>query len=377
MNRNLLFIAIALFTWGIGEGMFFNFQPIYLAELGSDPQEIGFILGAFGAAMAVTHIPAGHLADRLGRRPLLVSAWTMGLLSTLVMAMARDLPLFVVGMLGYGLTAFVASPLSSYTTAARGNWSVARVLTLTTATFNLGMVLGPVTGGWIGDRFGLRSVYFVAAAIFLVSTAVIVLIENQPRDQHDPESPPPGLLSNPRLLGFLGVYAFAVLAMYLPVPLTPNFLEGVRGLSLTQTGIIFTAGALGNALLAIFMGRFSPRLGFPLSQAMVGLFFLLIWRGAGLPVFALAYFLLGGFRAARPMAMAEARALVHDSQMGLTYGTMETIASIIFIIAPPLAGFIFERDPMALYPLGIGLVVLSILVSVIFAPRASLQESSA
>ncbi len=369
MNRNLLFVAIALFTWGIGEGMFFNFQPIYLAQLGSNPQEIGLILGAFGAAMTITHIPAGHLADRLGRRPLLVSAWTMGLLSTLVMAMARDLPLFVVGMLGYGLTAFVASPLSSYTTAARGTWSVARVLTLTTATFNLGMVLGPVAGGWIGDRFGLRSVYFVAAAIFLISTSVIFLIENQPRDHHDPESPPPGLLSNTRLLGFLGVYAFAVFAMYLPVPLTPNFLEGVRGLSLTQTGIIFTAGALGNALLSIFMGRFSPRLGFSLSQAMVGLFSLLLWRGAGLPVFALGYFLLGGFRAARPMAMAAARALVHDSQMGLTYGTMETLASIIFIVAPPLAGFIFERDPVLLYPLGIALVSLSILISVVFTPR--------
>jgi MFS family permease len=293
------------------------------------------------------------------------------------MAMARDLPLFVVGMLGYGLTAFVASPLSSYTTAARGTWSVARVLTLTTATFNLGMVLGPVAGGWIGDRFGLRSVYFAAAAIFLISTSVIFLIENQPRDHHDPGSPPPGLLSNTRLLGFLGVYAFAVFAMYLPVPLTPNFLEGVRGLSLTQTGIIFTAGALGNAVLSIFMGRFSPRLGFSLSQAMVGLFSLLLWRGAGLPVFALGYFLLGGFRAARPMAMAAARALVHDSQMGLTYGTMETLASIIFIVAPPLAGFIFERDPMLLYPLGIGLVAVSILVSVVFAPRAPLQESNA
>lgn len=369
MNRNLLFIAIALFTWGIGEGMFFNFQPIYLAQLGSNPQEIGVILGAFGAAMTVTHIPAGHLADRLGRRPLLVSAWTMGLLSTLVMAAARDLPLFVAGMLGYGLTAFVASPLSSYTTAARGNWSVARVLTLTTAAFNLGMVLGPLTGGWLGDRFGLRSVYFVAAAIFLVSTSVIILIQNQPRDHHDPASPPPALLANTRLLGFLGVYAFAVFAMYLPVPLTPNFLEGVRGLSLTQTGIIFTAGALGNALLSIFMGRFSPRLGFPLSQAMVGLFALFVWRGAGLPVFALAYFLLGGFRAARPMAMAEARALVHDSQMGLTYGAMETIASIIFIVAPPLAGFIFERDPYLVYPLAIGLIALSIGVSAIFAPR--------
>jgi MFS family permease len=64
LNRNLLFIALSLFTWGIGEGMFFNFAPIYMEQLGSDPQQIGLILGGFGAAMAITHIPAGFLADR-------------------------------------------------------------------------------------------------------------------------------------------------------------------------------------------------------------------------------------------------------------------------------------------------------------------------
>ncbi len=30
MNRNLSFIAAALLLWGFGEGMFFNFVPIYL-----------------------------------------------------------------------------------------------------------------------------------------------------------------------------------------------------------------------------------------------------------------------------------------------------------------------------------------------------------
>ena len=47
MNRNLVFIALSLLTWGFGEGLFFNFQPIYLKELGSDAQPIGLILGGY------------------------------------------------------------------------------------------------------------------------------------------------------------------------------------------------------------------------------------------------------------------------------------------------------------------------------------------
>ncbi len=371
MNRSLLFIALSLFTWGIGEGMFFNFSPIYLEELGSNPQQIGLILGAFGAVMAVTHIPAGRLADRFGRRPLLIAAWAMGLAAVVVMALARDLPLFVAGMLGYGLTAFVSSPLSSYVTAARGSWSVAGTLTLSTATFSFGMALGPALGGWIGEQYGLRTVYFVVAGVFVLSNVVVQFIENQPLDRHDPASPPVSLLSNTRFLNFLVVVGLAVFAMYLAQPLTPNFLEGVRGLSLGEVGVVFTAGALGNALVSILLGRFPPRIGYPISQALVGLFALLMWRGAGLPFFALGYFLMGGFRAARPLALAQARELVHTSQMGLTYGTMETVTSIIFILTPPLAGFLFERDPFLVYPIAIGLIALSVVVSILFAPRHS------
>lgn len=369
MNRSLLFIALSLFTWGIGEGMFYNFSPIYMEKLGSDPQQIGVILGAFGAMMAITHIPAGRIADRFGRKPLLITAWVMGLAATVVMALARDLTLFVAGLLSYGLTAFVSSPLSSYMTAARGRWSVAATLSLTTATFSFGMALGPALGGWIGDLYGLRTVFAVAAGIFVFSCMLILFIEPQPLDHHDPESPPVSLLSNMRFLNFLVVVGLAVFAMYLAQPLTPNFLEGVRGLSLSEVGIVFTAGALGNALVSILFGRFPPRIGYPISQALVGLFALLMWRGAGLPFFALGYFLLGGFRAARPLALAQARELVHTSQMGLTYGMMETVTSFVFILTPPLAGLIFERDPYLVYPITIGLILLSMFVSTVFAPH--------
>jgi hypothetical protein len=61
--------------------------------------------------------------------------------------------------------------------------------------------------------------------------------------------------------------------------------------------------------------------------------------------------------------------------MGITYGTMETVSAIIFIIAPPIAGFIFERDPFVVYPIAIGLIAASIVIGYLFSPRKSSIEN--
>jgi len=74
MNVELILLSLSLFTWGIGEGMFIYFQPIYLQQLGADTMTITSVFSAFGLAMMVTHIPAGYLADRIGRKPLLVAS---------------------------------------------------------------------------------------------------------------------------------------------------------------------------------------------------------------------------------------------------------------------------------------------------------------
>lgn len=376
MNRNLFFIAAALLLWGFGEGMFFNFVPIYLDnQFLLSKYEIGLILGAFGFSMAITHIPAGRLADRIGRKPLLTIAWILGLLATLIMGFALTLPFFLIGLFAYGLTAFVSSPLSSYVTAARGEWSVGTVLSLTTATFGMGMVMGPITGGWIGDHYGMQRSFLAAVVVFVFSNVFMLFAASQPLDQHDPNSPPPTLMSNRSFIVLMGVLAFAIFSMYLAQPLTPNFLEGVRGLSLSETGLIFTAGALGNSLMAIAFSRVNPRIGFLIAQALVVLFALFIWKGTSLPIFALGYFLLGGFRAGRPMAMAQARELVHESQMGISYGIMETISAVIFIVTPPIAGYLFEIDSFIVYPISIGLIVLSIAVSYFFSPGKVVENA--
>jgi len=75
MNRNLILLAFSLVTWGTGESMFLYFQPLDLQKLGADPVKIGVILGLAAVASIFVHIPAGYLADRFGRRPLIWSSW--------------------------------------------------------------------------------------------------------------------------------------------------------------------------------------------------------------------------------------------------------------------------------------------------------------
>ena len=88
MSRDLILVSLSLLVWGLGEGMFFIFQPLYLQQFGADPRMIGGILGAMGLAMAAAQVPAGYLADRIGSRPLMWAAWVVGVLATGIMAFA-------------------------------------------------------------------------------------------------------------------------------------------------------------------------------------------------------------------------------------------------------------------------------------------------
>ncbi len=370
MNRTMVWLGGALFTWGIGESMFLLFQPIYMQQLGASPVQIGVILGAWGATMTFAHIPAGYLSDRIGRRPLLIAAWLIGIGATLLMALAQTLAVFVVGVFLYGFTAFVSSPLDSYTTAARGSWSVARSITFASTSFNAGAILGPITGGWIGDHYGLRTVYFIAAGVFVISTIIIQFIPSQPRDHHDPVNPPPGLLSNRRYIGFLVIYFAVAFATYLPQPLTPNFLRNQRLLSLGSIGQLGSSGYLGNTVLTLVLGQMEARTGFLFGQLGVAAYTLLLWRGTGFGWFALGYFLLGGFRALRGLGVAQVRPFVHESQMGLAYGIAETCGSATVLLAPPIAGYLYARDPALMYPVGLGLMALGLILTLALVPRS-------
>ena len=370
MNRAVLFIAIAMLTGGISEGMFINFQPIYLQQMGADSFRIGVLLSGFGLMMAVSPIPAGYFADRYGRKPLIAFAWMLGTGAVWIMALAQSLSIFVIGMLLYGVTNFVSSPLNSYVTVARGRWSVGRMFTLVSASFNLGMVIGPCLGGWIGEQIGLRQNFFIAAGILMVSTLFILFIQPQSIDQPSQGGVDEHPLQNTRYMIYLAALFLMVFALYLSQPLSPNFLQNERGLNLGQIGQLYSLSGIGVVILNITLGSLQARTGIVLAQISVLIFCLFLWLGDDIFAYIIGYFLLGGFKTARVLGSALTREFVPKTKMGLAFGLSETVSSFGLLLAPLLAGYLYSKNPIWMYMMSVGLILLSLVVSFRFLPAA-------
>jgi MFS family permease len=376
MKRDLTFVGLALMTWGVGEGLFFFFQPLYLQDLGANPVQIGDILSIVGVAMALAPLPAGYLSDRLGRRPMLIAAWFLGTLATLIMALAHSISIFVIGSALYGLTNFVVVPLYSYVTAARGKWSIGRALTIIPATFSLGAVLGPLLGGWLSSRAGLRSNFFIATGLFVISSLTILQIRPQPVEVPHSHGTTRlrGRMLNPKYIGFLLLICMTMFSLTLPQPLSQNFMQDVRNLNTSQIGVLIAARGIGTIVLSLLLGKFNARLGFVLSETSMALCTLLLWLGTGFPIFILGYLLMGSYQTARTLANAHGRSLVESSHMGLGFGINESVMTIAGILAPFLAGRLFAIRPSLIYSVSLVLIVLGMGISLFLLPSSPTER---
>jgi len=371
MTRDLRLVGFALLFWGIGEGLFIYFQTLYLEQLGANPIQIGAYLGLAALMMTVTHIPAGALTDHLGPKKVMTAGWLGGLLAAVVMYIAPTLPVFVAGMMLYFSIAFVITPLNTYLTAVRGEWSVTRALTTSGAMFSAGSIVGSVLGGFIGERLGLRSAYGLAIVFFLVSTLLFLPIRKRPIEPADRKGRYRTLLSNAALGRFLGLTSIALFAMFLSWPLTPNYLQNVRHIPLQVIGTLGSFNALGMVLLNLSIGRIKPRWGFIICHLAVGASTLFLWLGTGMPLLALGYFLAGGFRTARPLVTAQVENLVNRAELGLTYGLVGTVARLTMVCAPPIAGLLYRAAPGVPFPVSLGMIGVSLLLIARFGRRQS------
>lgn len=368
MNRDFMLLAASLFTWGLGEGMFIFFQPLYLQQLGADPRAIGGILGATGIAMAVAHLPAGYLSDRFGPRPLMWASWIIALVATGIMALSASLSIFIVGLVMYAFTAFVVSPMNSYVTTVRGKLSVSWAFSINQSLYTLGAVIGPTLGGIIAQQNSMRVIYRWSFLIFCLSTAMVLFLHKTRPQAHLEAQPREKLVNNRSLLALLPLLFLTTFSTYLPQPLTPNFLQDQRNLSLELIGNLGSLGSLGTSVIFLIFGKLNPILGLVLGQAFVGLYSGLLWQGNASLWYGLAFFFLGGFRISRTMGAAITQTLVDVRSIGVAFGLAEAINGVALMLSPLLAGFLFEQQPERVYMVSLGLIGCSILLNIWLLP---------
>jgi MFS family permease len=85
--------------------------------------------------------------------------------------------------------------------------------------------------------------------------------------------------------------------------------------------------------------------------------------------FGVGYLFISGYRLSRNMMNAFIRPLVKEAETGLAFGFLETVGSITQVIAPPVAGFLYTRDPLSIYSTSFFLIIIFLVVNLFLLPR--------
>jgi MFS family permease len=228
-----------------------------------------FHLGMIGLAQVVPNLlaslPAGHVADRVNRRTIIMTCALANAASVgwLAWEAAQPQPSLVAiyitcGVFGL-IRAFSAPAGHAFLPALVPESILNRAIVIHLTVFNLATVVGPAGGGFLyGERNALR-VYGTAAAMFVVATLLFALLRTRPAPTRGSEPFERAFTAgvryvwnDKRLLGAMSLDLFAVL-MGGATALLPVVAQNILHAGPTEYGFLRSATAIGAGLAAIVL----------------------------------------------------------------------------------------------------------------------------
>lgn len=342
----------------------------------------------------------GLMADRWGRRPVLLISLFGLAADFLFMAFAPTLSWLFVGRVLNGVTAANVSTANAYLADVTGPAERAKAFGWMSSAFSFGFIIGPAFGGWLGE-IDLRLPFMAAAAITALNFlyGLFVLPESLPPERRAArfdwsKANPVGSLrllrGHPGLLGLAGVgFLFQLAHMVLPsifvlyAGYRYGWSTGVLGLTFVATGV---AGVIVQTLLispvvkrigernAVLLGAFCGMVGFIwYGWAPTGLLYLL-----AVPVFALVGFMMPGLQGLMTRR-------VGASQQGQLQGANQSLTGVAAILGPLIFGQVFAWSirhqafhvpGLAIY-LAAALLGLALLLALVTARAPAREAASA
>jgi MFS family permease len=147
--------------------------PLRVHELGGSRVEIGLLYTVFTIAAAALALPAGVLADRLGRRWLIIGAALLGGLSQLGLGLSGSVaPMFawqaLSGLASGGSQSALYAAVGDVVPAAR----LGRAIGWLTLSFQFGFLAGPALAGISLNFISLQGALVASAGPFVVTAGL-------------------------------------------------------------------------------------------------------------------------------------------------------------------------------------------------------------
>jgi MFS family permease len=253
-------VAFACVVSFMGIGLVDPILPAISHQLHASPSEVTLLFTSYLVVTAVAMLITNWVSSRLGAKKTLIA----GLILIVVFsALAGASPTInqIIGFRagwGVGNALFIATSLAVIVASASGGFAGAIVLYET--ALGVGIAIGPLLGGTLGEISWRGPFYGVAVLMAIALIATVVLVEPTPKPAHKTSLSAPLRALRHRGLLIMSLTAlcynwgfFTVLG-YAPFPMA---------LSPIRLGLVFTGWGIFVALFAVF--------GAPRLQASMGI----------------------------------------------------------------------------------------------------------
>ena len=275
-RRNLAVCVFGSFTTLVSLSMLLPFLPLYVQQLGvnSPAAVIQWSGVAFGATFLGTALTApvwGHLADRYGRKPMLIrAAIGMAVVMSLIGVAHSVVELVVLRLLAGLIGGYASASIVMIGTQAprvQAGWALGMLSTGALA----GNLIGPLVGGFLPALVGIRGTFFVGGAMIAVAAAATIVLIREDFDRAvDVKVRVVGKVDSSAMSHrpvFVALFLTAMMVLFANMSIEPIITVYIRELgvptvNLTRiAGIVMASSALGSVLTAARLGALADRIG--------------------------------------------------------------------------------------------------------------------
>jgi DHA1 family multidrug resistance protein-like MFS transporter len=328
--------------------------PLYLTEvLGSSVTLVGAAISTYLIVDIITRTPAGWLADRWGRKRILLWGIILSIIPLPLMMSARTPQVFLLlnGLNGVGAgciwPAIYAGVADTYRRSQRG-----LIMGVLSTVMLGGLALGPITGNFLLGLTSYRATFLTCIALVFTVFVIVLLLAKETRMARGE----PSLMearegfrwvnAELMLLGVIALLLTISLAFLLPI----ISLYGAHVLlvdKLTMGLVLAIPGGI-TALLLLPAGHLADRIGRK-PLIVVGLALLTVCFGGApittnlLVVTAGATVAGLGYALAVPAWNALAMDKIPQQSRGLLLGALATVQGAGLAIGPVMGGYLWEH----------------------------------
>ena len=386
-RRNLYVIAFSQFVALGGGNLVFPFMPFYIKHLGvTDQGDVALwsgLLGTATGAMLFIFSPIwGSVADRIGRKPMLLRAYLGATATVTLQGLVQNVWQLAALRALQGVFVGTIPAATALVAAGTPRERVAYALGLLQMALFSSQFVGPLMGGSLAATIGFRTTFWATGAFYLIAFLLVLVVVDERFER--PTAEERGtfvgnlrvVLDRRPLLLLIGVVFFLNAGPSFARPIIPIVVESFEsaGSPETLSGLAFAALALTSAFAALASSRVSGRLGYRNTLALAtlgaGFAYLPVAVAGNVPSLILLLAVVGLFSGGMvPTANALIDAWAPPGRQASAFGLSGSAMALAFAVAPLSGGAVASAAGIDAAFLVIGGVMVAVAAGVLVLVR--------